>query len=134
MKIGVPKEVKNHEYRVGLTPASVSELTARGHRVFVETQAGAMIGFDDTAYQAAGADILGAAVEVFDQAELIVKVKEPQAKERSWLKPHHTLFTFLHLAPDPAQTLDLLASGALCIAYETVTDEAGRLPLLTPMS
>ncbi|TCT19423.1 alanine dehydrogenase [Thiobaca trueperi] len=134
MKIGVPKEIKNHEYRVGLTPASVSELTARGHRVVVETQAGAAIGFADADYRAAGAVILPSAVEVFDQAELIVKVKEPQATERAWLKPHHTLFTFLHLAPDPAQTRDLLASGALCIAYETVTDGAGHLPLLAPMS
>ena len=134
MNVGVPKEIKNHEYRVGLTPASVNELTARGHEVVVETQAGVAIGFDDPAYRAAGAKILSAAVEVFDQAELIVKVKEPQATERSALKPRHTLFTFLHLAPDPAQTRDLLASGAICIAYETVTDGAGHLPLLAPMS
>ncbi len=134
MNVGVPKEIKNHEYRVGLTPSSVSELTSRGHRVLVETQAGAAIGFADAEYRAAGAAILPSAVDVFDQAELIVKVKEPQTTERAWLKPHQTLFTFLHLAPDSAQTRDLLASGALCIAYETVTDGSGHLPLLAPMS
>ena len=134
MNLGVPKEIKNHEYRVGLTPASVKELTTRGHQVLMETRAGAAIGFSDEDYQAVGAVILPSATEVFDQAELIVKVKEPQATERRLLKPHHTLFTFLHLAPDVAQTKDLMASGALCLAYETVTDAAGRLPLLAPMS
>ncbi|NEX19292.1 alanine dehydrogenase [Thiorhodococcus mannitoliphagus] len=134
MKVGVPREIKNNEYRVGLTPAAVKELIASGHRVLVETQAGAAIGFCDEEYLSAGADILGSADEVFARAELIVKVKEPLAVERARLREHHSLFTFLHLAPDPEQTGDLMASGALCIAYETVTDEAGRLPLLAPMS
>ena len=134
MHIGVPKELKNHEYRVGLTPASVRELTARGHRVLVETRAGSGIGFGDQDYEDAGADILPTAVEVFARVALIVKVKEPLAEERRLLQDHHTLFTFLHLAPDPEQTQDLIASGAICIAYETVTDAAGHLPLLAPMS
>ena len=134
MKIGVPKEIKNHEYRVGMTPAAVHELCGHGHEVFVETQAGAAIGFTDEDYQGAGAQILAGAQEVFKAAELIVKVKEPQAQERAMLTPDHTLFTYLHLAPDQAQTDDLVASGATCIAYETVTDRSGRLPLLAPMS
>jgi len=134
MRIGVPKEIKNHEYRVGLTPASVKELTGRGHQVSIETQAGAGIGFEDDDYRAEGADILPTASEVFEQAELIVKVKEPQAEERRLLKPEQAIFTYLHLAPDVVQTRELMDSGALCIAYETVTDLAGHLPLLTPMS
>ena len=134
MKVGVPKEIKNHEYRVGLTPASVRELTHRGHEVFVQASAGAGIGVLDEDYTAVGATILPEAAEVFDVAELIVKVKEPQAEERAMLREDHTLFTYLHLAPDAPQTADLVASGACCIAYETVTDRKGRLPLLAPMS
>ncbi|AGA91729.1 alanine dehydrogenase [Thioflavicoccus mobilis 8321] len=134
MNVGVPKEIKTQEYRVGLTPAAVGELTARGHRVLVETGAGAAIGFDDAAYRAAGAQVVESAAAVFDDAELIVKVKEPQPTERARLRPDQTLFSFLHLAPDEAQTRDLVASGACCIAYETVTDATGHLPLLAPMS
>lgn len=134
MKIGVPREIKNREYRVGMTPAAVHELAGHGHEVFVETQAGAAIGFSDQDYRQAGAQILDQASEVFEAAELIVKVKEPQAQERALLTPGHTLFTYLHLAPDQAQTDELVASGATCIAYETVTDRSGRLPLLAPMS
>jgi len=134
MRIGVPKEIKVHEYRVGLTPASVRELVARGHLVFVETSAGDGIGMDDAAYRAAGANVVPTADEVFARAELIVKVKEPQAVERARLRPDQVLFTYLHLAPDPAQTQDLVDSGATCIAYETVTAANGGLPLLTPMS
>ncbi len=134
MRVGVPKEIKSQEFRVGLTPASVQELTTRGHRVLVETQAGAGVGFDDDDYRAAGAAVPDTAAEVFDQAELIIKVKEPQPSERAFLQGHHTLFTFLHLAPDADQTRALMASGATCIAYETVTDAAGHLPLLAPMS
>jgi len=134
MKIGVPKEIKNREYRVGLVPASVHELTVRGHDVFVQSLAGEGIGVLDSDYQAAGAVILPSAAEIFDRAELIVKVKEPQASERAMLNEGHTLFTYLHLAPDAAQTEELVASGATCIAYETVTDSAGHLPLLVPMS
>ncbi|MBW7471413.1 alanine dehydrogenase [Marinobacter sp. M216] len=134
MKIGVPKEIKNNEYRVGMTPAAVHELCGHGHDVFVETQAGAAIGFTDEDYQSAGAQILADAKAVFGAATLIVKVKEPQPEERALLNREHTLFTYLHLAPDQAQTDDLVASGAICIAYETVTDRSGRLPLLAPMS
>ncbi|GAB3630257.1 alanine dehydrogenase [Pandoraea terrae] len=134
MKIGVPKEIKNHEYRVGMTPAAVREVVARGHEVWVEAHAGDGIGMDDAVYAAAGAHIAATASEVFERAELIVKVKEPQAIERARLRPHHTLFTYLHLAPDPEQTRDLLKSGATCIAYETVTSALGGLPLLAPMS
>lgn len=134
MRIGVPKEIKNHEYRVGATPQSVQEYVARGHEVVVETNAGIGIGADDAAYQAAGATVLGTAAEVFDKAEMIVKVKEPQAVERAMLRPDHILFTYLHLAPDPEQTADLVKSGATCIAYETVVDARGGLPLLAPMS
>jgi alanine dehydrogenase len=134
MKIGVPKEIKNHEYRVGMVPASVRELTQRGHEVFVETEAGAGIGMHDADYAAVGAKILGTAAEVFDGAEMIVKVKEPQEGERAMLREDHTLFTYLHLAPDKPQAEGLLQSGATCIAYETVTDDHGHLPLLAPMS
>lgn len=134
MRIGVPKEIKNHEYRVGLTPHSVAELTSLGHQVWVETLAGAAIGFSDGDYQTAGAQIAGDAAQVFAEAQLIVKVKEPLTAERARLRPEHTLFTYLHLAPDRPQTEELMASGATCIAYETVTDSHGRLPLLAPMS
>jgi len=134
MRIGVPKEIKREERRVGLTPASVDELVRAGHAVCVETGAGDAIGEPDDAYRAAGARIVADADAVFEAGELIVKVKEPQAIERARLRPHHTLFTYLHLAPDREQTKDLVASGALCIAYETVTDASGGLPLLAPMS
>lgn len=134
MRIGVPKEIKNHEYRVGLTPDSVREIVAHGHDVFVETLAGSGIGADDAAYEAVGAKILASAKDVFDAATMIVKVKEPQAVERAMLRPDHILFTYLHLAPDAAQTADLVRSGATCIAYETVLGADGSLPLLAPMS
>jgi len=134
MLIGVPKEIKVHEYRVGLTPASAGEFVARGHKVLVESQAGAGIGADDAAYRAAGAEIAASAAEVFAAAEMIVKVKEPQAAERKTLREGQILFTYLHLAPDPAQTKDLVESGAVCIAYETVSDGGRGLPLLAPMS
>jgi len=134
MKIGVPTEIKNNEYRVGLVPASVRELTHHGHEVFVQSNAGDGIGMDNSRYEAAGATILATAEEVFDTAEMIVKVKEPQAVERAMLTEDHTLFTYLHLAPDAPQTEELVKSGATCIAYETVTDDHGHLPLLAPMS
>jgi alanine dehydrogenase len=134
MKVGVPREIKNHEYRVGLVPATVRELTGRNHEVFVETAAGSGIGLEDSDYEAAGARILETAEAVFDAAEMIVKVKEPQAVERAMLREDHVLFTYLHLAPDAPQTEDLVKSGATCIAYETVTDRKGHLPLLAPMS
>jgi alanine dehydrogenase len=134
MRVGVPKEIKNHEYRVGLTPASVRELVAHGHEVIVERTAGSGIVATDADYQAAGAAIAGTAAEVFERAQLIVKVKEPQAAERALLRPEHVLFTYLHLAPDAAQCADLVKSGATCIAYETVTQPGGGLPLLAPMS
>ncbi|MFD2166787.1 alanine dehydrogenase [Thalassotalea euphylliae] len=134
MIIGVPKEIKNHEYRVGMVPASVRELINHGHSVIVETNAGIGIGFSDQDYVDAGASILKTAEEVFAQAEMIVKVKEPQAVERAMLREGQILFTYLHLAPDLPQTEDLIKSKAICIAYETVTDNHGGLPLLAPMS
>ena len=134
MRIGVPQEIKNHEYRVGLTPASVRELTSRGHQVMVQTGAGAAIGLDDAQYLAAGATLAQNAAEVFAQAEMIVKVKEPQPVECAMLRPGQILYTYLHLAPDPEQTAALVRSGAICIAYETITDPGGGLPLLAPMS
>lgn len=134
MIIGVPKEIKNHEYRVGMVPSSVRELTLRGHAVFVEATAGSGIGFTDQDYIDAGATILGTAAEVFAKADMIVKVKEPQAVERAMLRHDQILFTYLHLAPDLPQTEELISSGAVCIAYETVTDDRGGLPLLAPMS
>ena len=134
MLIGVPKEIKNHEYRVGLTPASVMELVARGHRLLVESDAGAAIDFPDTDYLAAGAEIANSAAEIFAAADMIVKVKEPQPNECAMLRPGQILYTYLHLAPDPQQTELLIKSGATCIAYETVTDDQGGLPLLAPMS
>ncbi len=134
MLIGVPKEIKNNEYRVGLTPTSVRELCHHGHAVLAEHDAGAGIGATDADYEAAGASIAARAEDVFARAEMIVKVKEPQAGEREMLNAGQTLFTYLHLAPDPDQTRDLVAGGAVCIAYETVTSSAGGLPLLAPMS
>jgi alanine dehydrogenase len=134
MLIGVPKEIKNHEYRVGMTPASVREVVYSGHSVLVETLAGSGIGSSDDDYIAAGAEIVLTAEEVFARAEMIVKVKEPQAAERAMLRPEQVLFTYLHLAPDALQTSDLVASGATCIAYETITSAQGGLPLLAPMS
>ncbi|MGF1739188.1 alanine dehydrogenase [Photobacterium satsumensis] len=134
MIIGVPKEIKVHEYRVGMVPASVSEAVAHGHKVYVETNAGSGIGFSDQDYIDAGAQILPTAEAVFAESEMIVKVKEPQAVERAMLREGQILFTYLHLAPDPEQTHDLINSKAVCIAYETVTDDKGRLPLLAPMS
>jgi alanine dehydrogenase len=134
MLVGVPKEIKVQEYRVGLVPASVREIVAHGHDVVMETGAGVGIGMTDEAYQAAGASIAGSAKGVFDTADMIVKVKEPQAVERQMLRAGQILFTYLHLAPDPDQAEDLLASGATCIAYETVTSASGGLPLLAPMS
>lgn len=134
MLIGVPKEIKNHEYRVGMVPASVREVIAHGHEVIVETNAGIGIGFTDEDYQAVGATIAPSAEDVFAKADMIVKVKEPLAEERKRLREGQILFTYLHLAPDMPQTEDLVKSGAVCIAYETVTGAAGGLPLLAPMS
>jgi len=134
MLIGVPKEIKNHEYRVGMAPASVREAIKHGHKVMVETNAGGGIGVTDDEYAKIGAQIVDSPKEIFASAELIVKVKEPQAGERALLREGQVLFTYLHLAPDPEQTKDLIASGATCIAYETVTSPHGGLPLLAPMS
>jgi alanine dehydrogenase len=134
VKIGVPKEIKTQEYRVGLTPAGVRELVRHGHQVIVEKDAGAGIGSSDEAYRAAGATIADSAAALFDASDLIVKVKEPQPSEIALLRRGQILFTYLHLAADKAQTLGLMKSGATCIAYETVTDRAGTLPLLAPMS
>ena len=134
MHIGCPKEIKPQEFRVGLTPSAAQEAVAHGHKVTVETGAGLGAGFDDAAYIAAGAEIAPTAGDIFAAADMIVKVKEPQAVERKMLREGQILFTYLHLAPDPEQTKDLLASGATCIAYETVTDDRGGLPLLAPMS
>jgi alanine dehydrogenase len=134
MRVGVPKEIKVHEYRVGLTPDAVGELTARGHEVVVQTQAGEAVDFSDQDYVASGARIASTAEAVFEAADMIVKVKEPQLHECAWLKPSQTLFTYLHLAADKPQAEALMRSGATCIAYETVTDVRGGLPLLRPMS
>ncbi len=134
MLIGCPKEIKNQEYRVGMTPAAAREAVARGHKVIVETKAGAGAGFPDADYTAAGATIVDTAAEIFATADMVVKVKEPQPEERKQLRQGQILFTYLHLAPDRAQTEDLIASGCTAIAYETVTDRAGGLPLLAPMS
>jgi len=134
MKIGVPKEIKTQEYRVGLTPESVMELTRARHVVFVQMGAGLGLGATDADYTKAGAKMVETAADVFSTAEMIVKVKEPQPVECAMLKPHHTLFTYLHLAADKPQAEALMKSGATCIAYETVTNNAGRLPLLQPMS
>ncbi len=134
MLVGLPKEIKNHEYRVGLTPASVRELCARGHQVIVEPGAGAAIGLDDAQYLAVGASLARDAEDVFARAEMIVKVKEPQPVECARLREGQILYTYLHLAPDPEQTAALVKSGAVCIAYETITGANGGLPLLAPMS
>ena len=134
MKIGCAKEIKPQEFRVGITPNAALEAVSHGHKVLIETGAGVGAGFDDSAYEAAGANILSTAQDVFAQADMIVKVKEPQAVERKMLREGQLLFTYLHLAPDPEQTHDLIESGATCIAYETVTDRSGGLPLLAPMS
>ena len=134
MLLGVPKEIKNNEFRVGMVPASVQEVVAAGHRVIVETNAGSGIGYLDSDYESVGAEIRQSAAEIFAEAEMIVKVKEPQAVERAMLREDQILFTYLHLAPDMPQTEDLVKSGAVCIAYETVTSPFGGLPLLAPMS
>lgn len=134
MLVGLPKEIKNHERRVGLTPDSVGELVGSGHEVIVETMAGLGIGANDDTYRAVGAEIVSTPAEVFERADMVIKVKEPQAIERAMLRKGQLLFTYLHLAPDADQTQDLVNSGATCIAYETVTDNEGRLPLLAPMS
>ena len=134
MKVGCPTEIKTDEYRVGLTPAGVRELVEHGHEVLMQAGAGEGSAFDDAAYEAQGARILPDAEGVFGEAEMIVKVKEPQAPEVAMLEPRHTLFTYLHLAPDPELTRGLVDSGATCVAYETITDARGRLPLLAPMS
>src|SRR3990172_4222853 len=134
MLVGVPREIKNHEYRVGLTPQSVRALVARGHAVLVERNAGVGIGASDGEYREAGAAVVDTAEEIYARTELIVKVKEPQEAERRALRPGQVLFAYLHLAPDPEQAKDLVASDAVAIAYETVTSEKGGLPLLAPMS
>ncbi len=134
MLIGVPKEIKNHEYRIGLTPAGVRELAAGGHAIMIQASGGQAIGLTDEMYQRAGAEIVESAEEIFRRADMIIKVKEPQPVECAMLRPGQVLFTYLHLAPDPEQTRALVASGATCIAYETVTDGKGGLPLLAPMS
>jgi len=134
MRVGCPKEIKNHEYRVGLTPGAVREYVAHGHEVIVETKAGAGIGADDDAYRAAGAKIVPTAADIFLKSDMVVKVKEPQPAEWAQLRDGQILYTYLHLAPDPEQTKGLLGSGVTAIAYETVTDDRGGLPLLAPMS
>ncbi len=134
MLVGLPKEIKNHEYRVGLTPASVRELATHGHHVLVQRGAGADIGLSDAQYEAAGATLVADAATVFAKADMIVKVKEPQPQECALLRPGQILYTYLHLAPDPEQTAALIKSGAVCIAYETITGPGGGLPLLAPMS
>jgi alanine dehydrogenase len=134
MRIGVPKEIKVLENRVGLTPESVREVIAHGHEVVVEHNAGQGIGMDDAAYERAGATVVASPAQVFADTEMIVKVKEPLAEERKLLKRGQVLFTYLHLAPDPEQAAELVRSGAVCIAYETVTSPTGGLPLLAPMS
>ncbi len=134
MIIGIPKEIKNHEYRVGLTPNSVHGCIAHGHRVLVQNNAGMGIGATDTDYKNVGAEIVPSASDIFAKAEMIIKVKEPQAEERAMLREGQILYTYLHLAPDPEQTADLIKSGAICVAYETVTSPLGGLPLLAPMS
>ena len=134
MRIGSPLEIKNHEYRVGLTPASVRELVSHGHSVHVQKGGGALIGLSDETYQAAGATLAPDAASIFSQCDMIVKVKEPQPNECGMLRAGQILYTYLHLAPDPEQTRALIHSGAVCIAYETITGPGGGLPLLAPMS
>jgi alanine dehydrogenase len=134
MLIGVPKEIKNHEYRIGLTPSGARELIAHGHKVMVQHDGGKSIGLTNEMYQKAGAEIVASAEEIFARADMIIKVKEPQPVECKMLRPGQVLYTYLHLAPDPEQTKALVASGCTAIAYETVTDRKGGLPLLAPMS
>lgn len=134
MLIGVPKEIKNNEYRVGMTPDGVCELISQGHRVLVESDAGAAIGLTNEMYQQVGAEVATSASDIFASADMIIKVKEPQAQECEMLRSGQILFTYLHLAPDSQQAKELIKSGAICIAYETVTDQHGGLPLLAPMS
>jgi len=134
MRIGCPREIKNREYRVGLTPESAKELVSHGHEVWVESGAGLGIGADDAEYRTAGARIVDGPEAIFAECEMVVKVKEPQAEERAMLREGQLLYTYLHLAPDPEQTAELVKSGATCIAYETVTGPGGALPLLKPMS
>ena len=134
MLIGVPSEIKNHEYRIGLTPSGARELIANGHQVLVQSGGGAAIGLTDEQYRKAGAEIVDSAQEIFTRAEMIIKVKEPQPNECAMLRPGQILYTYLHLAPDPVQTAALVKSGCIAIAYETVTDRKGGLPLLAPMS
>lgn len=134
MKIGVPREIKNHEYRIGVTPEGVQALCQHGHQVFVEQACGERVGFSDAAYQAAGATVLATAKQVYQQAELIIKVKEPQPEEFCYLNQQHTVFTYLHLAPDTDLTQALLDSGCTALAYETVSEDGQSLPLLAPMS
>lgn len=134
MLVGVPKEVKNHEYRTGLLPSSAAELIKNGHKVIAESKCGDGAGFSDDDYISAGVEICQTAQEVFERADMIIKVKEPQPQERKMLREGQILFTYLHLAPDTEQTQDLIDSGAICIAYETVTSPVGGLPLLAPMS
>jgi len=134
MLIGVPKEIKNHEYRIGLTPAGARELVGNGHKVIVQRDGGKSIGLTNEMYQKAGADIVDTAEEIFARADMIIKVKEPQPNECKMLRKGQVLYTYLHLAPDPEQTKALIESGCTAIAYETVTDRSGGLPLLAPMS
>jgi alanine dehydrogenase len=134
MKVGVPKEIKQDEYRVAMTPAGVREMVEQGHEVYIETTAGEGSSISDADFEAQGATIVPDAAAVFEKGEMILHVKELQASEIEMLRPHHLLFTYLHLAPDPEQTRGLQKSGATCVAYETVEDSAGRLPLLAPMS
>src|SRR3990167_11179733 len=134
MLIGVPKEIKNHEYRVGLVPSSVRELVANGHQVMVERGAGAGIGIDDSAFESVGATLVDTPAEIFQVSDIIIKVKEPQPQECKMLRAGQVLFTYLHLAPDPEQARLLRESGCIAIAYETVTNKNGGLPLLAPMS
>lgn len=134
MLIGVPKEIKNHEYRVGLTPSSVMELVKHGHQIMIQRNAGAGVDFSDDQYIVAGAEIVTTAEEIFARGDMIIKVKEPQPQECRMLREGQILYTYLHLAPDPDQTKLLVESGATCVAYETVTDAEGGLPLLAPMS
>ena len=134
MLVGVPKEIKNHEYRVGMTPSGVNELIRHGHKVIVQKDAGDGVGFSDKDYSDVGATIVDSAAEIYSKSDMVVKVKEPQPVECAMLRPGQLLFTYLHLAPDPEQTKALIASGCVAIAYETVTDDNGGLPLLAPMS
>jgi alanine dehydrogenase len=134
MIVGIPKEIKNHEYRIGMTPAGVRELINRGHQVLVETEGGAGVGFDNASYEAVGAQIVASPEDIFAAADMIIKVKEPQPNECRMLRSGQILFTYLHLAPDPNQAQLLLESGVSAIAYETVTNAKGGLPLLAPMS